>query len=83
MAFLIEVVVYGRMNGGEVLQTWHVQEAKHVSFSWPKGQTGILSPVVYPTAGLLPFTDPDNSQRSTIRPLFVRHDDFGVTVAFH
>jgi hypothetical protein len=82
-AFLIEMVVDGRMNCGELLQTSHLPEAEHRTFSSSKWQVRILGPIVQPAAGLLPTTVPDNFHRGTIRSQFVRHYHFWVAVSLH
>ena len=38
MSFLVEVVVNGRMNGGEFLEASHPPETKHGVFSAPQRQ---------------------------------------------
>lgn len=83
VAFLIEMVVHGRMNSGEFLQTSHLPEAQHRPFSSSKRQMGILGTIIQPTASFLPVVVPNNSHRSAIGPQFVGHDDPWLAVAFH
>jgi len=48
VAFLIEVVVDGGVDGSEFLQASHLPEAQHRTFSSSKWQVGILRPIVQP-----------------------------------
>ena len=53
-ALLVEVVVDGGVDGGELLQTSHPPEAQHRPLPSSEWQVRILRPVVEPAAGLLP-----------------------------
>lgn len=49
MAFLVEVVMDGGVDGDEFLQTSHTTEAEHCPFSSSKRKVRILSAVIQPT----------------------------------
>jgi hypothetical protein len=71
-ALLIEVVMDERRNGGELLQTSHLPEAKHYAFSSSKRQVRILRAIVHPAARFLPLCVANNLHRGTIRSERVR-----------
>jgi hypothetical protein len=48
------------VDGSELLQTSHLSEAEHSAFSSSKRQVGILSPIIYPAARLLPIRVANN-----------------------
>ncbi len=66
VTFLIEMVVDGRVNGGELLQTSHSSETLHRSLSSSQWLMGILDPVVEPSAGLLALGHPSVRERGVI-----------------
>jgi hypothetical protein len=53
VSFLIEVIVDGRVNGGEFLQTLHLPKPQHGTLSSSKWKVRILNAVVEPPALLL------------------------------
>ena len=48
-AFLVEVIVDGRMDGGEGLQTSHSSEPEHRSLSSSQWQMRVLGAIVQPS----------------------------------
>jgi len=80
---LVEVVVDGRTNGCEFLQTSHLPEAQHGPLSSSKRKVGILGAVVPPATGLLTICLANHLHRSTVRSEIIRRYDFRVAVSFH
>jgi len=83
MAFLIEVVVDGGMDGSEFLQTSHLSKALHGPFSSSKRQMGILGPIVHPAASFLLVGIADNLHGRAVGSELVGHQDMRAAVAFH
>ena len=53
VAVVVEVVVDRGMGGGKLLESFHVSELCHRSFSSSERLVGILSPIVEPSTTLL------------------------------
>jgi hypothetical protein len=75
VAFLVEMVMDGGMDGHEFLQTSHVPEAQHRPLPSSKWQVRILRPVVPPATRFLPVGRADRLQRGSIRAMQVGHED--------
>lgn len=65
VAFVVEEVVDGGTNGGELLQTPHAPEPEHRSFSSSKRQVRVLDPIVEPTPRRLKVLGSERFQRRT------------------
>ena len=83
MAFLVEMVMYGGMNGGEFLQTSHLPEAKHCPLSSPKWEMRILGAIVEPAASFLTAGIANDLRGGAIGPQFVGHDNLRLAVTLH
>lgn len=83
MALLVEVVMDGRMNGGEFLQTSHFPKQDHSPFSSSKRQVRILSTIVQPAARFLFRYVSNVLHSSAVRSEFVGHDDFRSAISLH
>ena len=62
------MIVDRGMGGGELLESFHVPELPHRSFSSSERLVGILSPVVQPATALLVGVIADYFHRSSVRP---------------
>jgi hypothetical protein len=82
-AFLIEVVMDGAVNGYEFLQTSHLSETEHGSFTSSKWLVRILGTVIEPAARFLPFLVTDDFHRGAIGTQLIRHDGMRVPIALH
>ena len=71
------------MNGDEFLQTSHLPEALHGTFSSSKRQIRILGSVVKPSPGFLSVRVSNGLHRRAIRPKFVRHYSKRWAMALH
>ena len=83
MSFLVEMVVDGRMDGGEFLQTSHLPKPEHGSLSSSKWKVRILRLIVQPATRFLPVRVADDFHCGAIGTQFVRHDDVRFAVALH
>jgi hypothetical protein len=68
VSFLIEVIVDGRVNGGEFLQTSHLPKPQHGTLSSSKRKVRIFNAVVKPPALLLFLSISYVSHSRAIRP---------------
>src|SRR6056297_4363352 len=57
IAFGVEMVGDGGVDGGELLQTSHAPEPEHRPLPSSERQVRIFGPIVEPAAGLLPVLD--------------------------
>jgi hypothetical protein len=55
------------VSGGEFLESFHVTELRHRSFSSPERLVGILSPIVEPPTALLIGSITDYFHRRSVR----------------
>ena len=81
MAFLLEVVVDGRVNRGELLQTSHLPEAQHGPFSSSWREMRILSPIIEPTACFLSTGIANDFHGGAVGPQFIGHGNLRVAVS--
>jgi len=65
---VVEVVVDQCVGGGKLLESFHVSELCHRSFSSSERLVGILSPIVEPPTALLIGRIADYSHRRSVRP---------------
>jgi len=56
------------VGGGELLESFHVPERRHRSFSSSEWLVGILSPIVEPPTALLIDGIADDFHRRSVRP---------------
>ena len=68
MAVLVEVIVDRGVGGGKLLESLHVPELRHRSFSSSERLVGILSPIVEPPTALLIGSIADYFRRRSVRP---------------
>ncbi|GEM_PF-5461637 len=65
-ALRVEIIVDRGVNGDEFLQTSHLSEAQHGTFSSSKWQARILGPVVQPTHSFLSVNIIDDLHRGAV-----------------
>ncbi len=82
-SFLVEVVVYGGIKGGEFLQTSDMPETLHRAFSSSERKVRVLGAIVEPPARLLFFEHVQFSEYRVVRRKTIRQDLFGTTIALH
>jgi len=83
VAFLVEVVVDGGVNGGKFLQTSHLPETKHCPFSSSYREMRILCPIVEPAACFLEIGVANDLHGSAIGPQLIGHDNLRLAIALH
>ena len=80
-AFLIEVVVNGAVQSGELLHTSHAPQAQHRPFPSSEWLMGILGPVVQPAAGF-PFAEGSKVlQGHAVGRQAIGHDRLGLAMS--
>ena len=77
------MVVNGRMDGGEFLQTSHAPETLHGAFASSERQVRILNPVVEPPSTSLLFHRSYFSERRLVGSETIRDDFFCTSMALH
>jgi hypothetical protein len=84
VALVVEVVVDGRMDGGEFLERPHASEPKHSAFSSSERLVGVFGPVVDPPAVVLVQMGGSNGpERRRIGSRAVGDDAAGATISPH
>lgn len=77
------MVVDGRVDGGELLQTLHVPETLHRAFSSSERQVRVLDAVVEPPTRPLFFGRAKLSESGPVRCEATRGDGFRLTMSLH
>ncbi len=77
------MIVDGRMDGGEFLQTSHASETLHGAFSSSEWQVRVLNPVIEPPTRLLLFQRAHFCERCFVRRKTVGDDLFRSAMALH
>ena len=63
---VVEVVVDRGMGGGKLLESFHIPELRHRSFSSSEWLVGIFRPVVEPTTALVIGSITDHIHRCAV-----------------
>jgi len=61
----VDVVVAGRVDGGEHQRTSHPPETQHRALTSRKREVGVLGSVIVPSPGALSDLTPEGAHRST------------------
>lgn len=77
MAFLVEVIVEGRMDRGELLQSLHPSEPEHGALSPSDRQVTAFSAIVRPPPHFLLVRVPKQLHRRLVRPQAISGDRLG------
>ena len=80
---VVEVVVDRGMGSGKLLESLHVPELRHRSFSSSERLVGILRPIVEPATALLVGVVADYFHCRTVGAKPVSHDRNWPAIAFH
>ena len=83
VAFEVDVIVDGGLDGGELLETLHRPESVHGFLSSPSWLMRVFSPVVAPPPRLLTAGTPELTERGLVAAQLVGHDHVRAPIPLH
>jgi len=80
---MVEVVVDGRVDRDEFLQTSHLPEPQHGAFSSPEGEMRVFGPVVCPPRGFLSIFVSNHFHSRALGGQSIGNDHFWIAISLH
>lgn len=83
VAFEVEMIVGGRLNGGGPLKTLHRYESGHNFLPTPQGLVRVFDQVMSPLPGCLPAGNSEFAKRGHVREQLVGDDLVRRPISLH